>query len=258
MESSKPRQTICVSCSWSTLEPPTVGRGSIPPSWVAHGYPYDAQYIRERMRANFMESESFREVDAERLRRLQEFGIPPAIPEWDGWHTSSSIDVARIWHLIEEERRAPTPFRSLSSVAWLLLGEDPFAVPGIGPSPDQSSSELAEASQATASISDVGVADLLADSLPLLIAVGTLSLNTAAQSEDIVMAAARTSTAGGFNDPQTSVLAGGLTPPGGFNNPQVSIQTDGPTPLGGCNDPHAQLMAVDVQAEEGFNDPNAT
>jgi len=205
-----------------------------------------------------MESESFHEVDTECLRRLREFGIPPAIPEWDGWHTPSSIDVARIWHLIEEERRAPTPFRSLSSMAWLLLGEDPFAVPGIGPSPDQSSSESVEASQATASTSGVGVADPSADSLPLLVAVGTLSLNTAAQSEDVVMAAARTSTAGGFNDPQTSVLAGGLTPPGGFNDPQVSIQTDRPTPLGGCKDPHAQFMAVDVQAKEGFNDPNAT
>ena len=42
----------------------------IPPSWVAHGYPYGVQYICERMRENSMESESFREVDAERLRRL--------------------------------------------------------------------------------------------------------------------------------------------------------------------------------------------
>jgi len=171
------------------------------PSWVAHGYPYGAQYIRERMRANSIESESFCEVDAERLRHLREFGIPPTIPEWDGWHTPSSIDVAHIWHLIEEEQRAPTPFRSLSSMAWLLLGEDPFAVPGIGPSPDQSSLESAEASQATTSTSGVGVADPSADSLPLLIAVGMLSLNTAAQSEEVVMAAARTSTAGGFNDP---------------------------------------------------------
>jgi len=143
-------------------------------------------------------------------------------------------------------------------MAWLLLGEDPFAVPGIGPSPDQSSSESAEASQATTSTSGVGVADPSVDSLPLLVAIETLFLNMAAQSEDVVMAAARTSTAGGFNNPQTSVLVGGLTPPGGFNDPQVSIQTDRLTPLGGCNDPHAQLMAVDVQAEEGFNDPNAT
>jgi len=44
---------------------------------------------------------------------------------------------------------------------------------------------------------------------------------------------------------------------GEFNNPQSSILTGGLALLGGFNDPQAQDIVVDVQAGEGFNDPNA-
>jgi len=54
----------------------------IPPSWVAHGYSYSAQYIHKCIWANSMDSAFFQEVDAECLRCLQAFGVPDVIPEW--------------------------------------------------------------------------------------------------------------------------------------------------------------------------------
>jgi len=39
----------------------------IPPSWVVHGYPYSAQYIRKCIWANSMDSTFFQEVDVEHL-----------------------------------------------------------------------------------------------------------------------------------------------------------------------------------------------
>ena len=171
-------------------------------------------------------------INAECVQRIKDHRIPPAIPEWDGWHTPSSLDVACIWHLISEECLATSkPYRSLESDTWFLLGENIFTVPGIGPWP-VIQSPSAEALPATALSSAEEVAVLLS------ISIGALLLNAAMTDRDVVMMGNKPTVVGGSNDPQALTIAGGSLA------------------LGGSNDPQVQDMAVDVLTE-GSNNPQA-
>lgn len=202
----------------------------IPPEWMAHRYIYGAQYIHKHIVVNSMEHEFFLNIDAECIQSINGHGIPPTIPEWDEWHTPSSLNVAHIWHLMDKECLAtPTPYRSLGSNTWFLLGEDIFTVSDIGPWPVIQSLSV-EALPTTASLSVEGVVVSLSAS------ISVLSLNAAMTDGNVTMMGNKPIIVGGSNDSQASTSAGGSLA------------------LGGSNDPQAHDMAVDILTE-GSNDP---
>ena len=107
----------------------------IPPAWVAHGYPYGAQHIRGQTQAGSMNAPHLVDIDADRVRRIREGGIPQAIPEWDGWSDPSTHDIHCIWALITQENRSIPPIDCFDNDSWFQLGEDPMEAPGLGERP---------------------------------------------------------------------------------------------------------------------------
>jgi hypothetical protein len=56
----------------------------IPPKWVDHGYTFGLSFINHQLSiSQFVEF--YTQVDNERRARLDAYGVPPAIPGWDGW-----------------------------------------------------------------------------------------------------------------------------------------------------------------------------
>jgi len=96
----------------------------IPPSWVDHGYTYGINYI------NYQYSGSpyvtfFDEMDNKRLAQVRAYGVPPAIPEWDGWRHPTDEDIQRIRQLNANRvsREAPG-FDHRRERGWTRVGED--------------------------------------------------------------------------------------------------------------------------------------
>ena len=100
MEPGAPGLTVCTACSGETHAHQTDGykplpnlkhdsehivavliQNGIPSYWIAHRYPYGAQYIRDCLLANTMDTGLFQEVDVQCLHRIEQYGIPPEIPE---------------------------------------------------------------------------------------------------------------------------------------------------------------------------------
>ncbi|KAG6876580.1 hypothetical protein C0993_002096 [Termitomyces sp. T159_Od127] len=64
----------------------------IPPDWVDHAYMYGMVYLEQQFHQPTMSLDVFQDVNDERLQRLVVYGMPPAIPNWDGWREISEED----------------------------------------------------------------------------------------------------------------------------------------------------------------------
>jgi hypothetical protein len=71
----------------------------IPPGWIDHAYPFRLNYINHQY-AGSAYTQYFNEMDNKRLERIRAYGIPPAIPEWDGWRSPTDEDMHHIRMLI--------------------------------------------------------------------------------------------------------------------------------------------------------------
>jgi hypothetical protein len=81
-------------------------------------------YLDQQQASGGMMGGLLADVEVDRLRRVALHGVPPAIPQWDGWFYPSSEDLTRLWYFMEgEERRGIT---SLDSDNWLWVGESPL------------------------------------------------------------------------------------------------------------------------------------
>ena len=106
----------------------------IPPSWMDHSYLYGLTYLNAHYSGNGPHRALFDEIDNERLARLQLYGTPPPIAEWDGWRSPSEGDIARLHAIVDAvEDKPPAPRNSgnvpehrqgLEAPAWLLVGQD--------------------------------------------------------------------------------------------------------------------------------------
>ncbi len=97
----------------------------IPPSWVDHAYLYGLHLMAQSHTGSSCNEDLFRQYDEDHLRRLSEFGVPPPIPEWDGWRYPTSNDYQRLLLLTQLEDEANTE-ESFFDGRWLLVGESPF------------------------------------------------------------------------------------------------------------------------------------
>jgi hypothetical protein len=149
----------------------------IPPSWVAHGYLFGAQYIRDHTTAGSMNAPQYVDIDEDRMRRIREGGLPLAIPEWDGWSAPSNRDIHCIWALIAQERRLSPPVDCFESDAWLYLGEDPLEVPGLGAMPLFPMAGPSGASNVPHQETVEGPEEPMADN-PLSASIGALTIET--------------------------------------------------------------------------------
>ena len=92
----------------------------IPPSWIDHGYTYGLNFINYNI-ANPTYRELIDTVDNERHARLRAYGIPPAIPEWDGWRYPSEQDIARLHDIFDGEKQ-PTGEDFRNARGWATVG----------------------------------------------------------------------------------------------------------------------------------------
>ena len=100
----------------------TLMKNRVPIEWAEHAYLFGLYYLDYHFSSNIMSAIS-ESVDNERLKRLEQFGVPPALPDWNGWWTPKSDDWDRMHVLIFLEERKTPPLRSLEDPHWLLAGE---------------------------------------------------------------------------------------------------------------------------------------
>jgi hypothetical protein len=96
----------------------------IPPSWVDHSYTFGLNFINLQYSASQFVS-FYDEIDNERLERLRAYGVPNAIPEWDGWRHPTDDDVRRIRQLEAHRASREAPgYDHRRERGWTTVGED--------------------------------------------------------------------------------------------------------------------------------------
>ncbi|KAF8071444.1 hypothetical protein FPV67DRAFT_1666937 [Lyophyllum atratum] len=95
-----------------------------PIEWMHHIYTFGLHYLDHYYAAGAPYAELFRRVDDERLERLERRGVPPAMPQYDGWYYPTVDDITRIQTLIESEMDAGQADCRMNS-EWLDVGSDP-------------------------------------------------------------------------------------------------------------------------------------
>ena len=96
----------------------------IPPEWVDHGYTFGLNFINHQYQNSqlvlFLD-----EIDHERLERLRAYGVPPAIPAWDGWRHPTDEDIHRIRQLVAHRAATASPmYDHRTERGWTRVGED--------------------------------------------------------------------------------------------------------------------------------------
>jgi hypothetical protein len=81
----------------------------IPPLWIDHAYTFGLHYLNHYSHTKIGPfHELYRKTDQERLERLDQLGVPPALPEWDGWWCPTYDNITRlqlVMHIDEGEHR---------------------------------------------------------------------------------------------------------------------------------------------------------
>ncbi|KAH9480924.1 hypothetical protein JR316_0007527 [Psilocybe cubensis] len=97
----------------------------IPPEWIDHAYNFGFQYFNQKHSGTTMDESLYADIDNERLRRLDAFGEPAPIAEWDGWRPATEGDRIRLALILEQEEGLQPPRFSLRDSGWLLAGQPP-------------------------------------------------------------------------------------------------------------------------------------
>ncbi|KAG6893414.1 hypothetical protein C0992_010069 [Termitomyces sp. T32_za158] len=81
----------------------TMLANGIPVEWVDHAYTFGVVYLE----THFFEANALidhnQEIDNERHQCLDEYGKPPAIPQWDGWRVPTKGDMIHLHALLARE-----------------------------------------------------------------------------------------------------------------------------------------------------------
>ncbi|KAF8059516.1 hypothetical protein FPV67DRAFT_1675087 [Lyophyllum atratum] len=96
----------------------------IPISWMNHSYTYGLHYIDHYWTMAGPHRDLLRTVDNDRISRLDRWGVPPSLPQWDGWYHPTTDDITRIQTLMHVELHHDS-VDCLASSEWMLVGEDP-------------------------------------------------------------------------------------------------------------------------------------
>ncbi|GLB37188.1 hypothetical protein LshimejAT787_0402390 [Lyophyllum shimeji] len=95
----------------------------IPVEWADHAYTFGLYYWAFNYANSGASASFFRSIDDDRVVRLDRTGVPPAIPQWDGWRHPTTEDITRVQTLMYlelEERNMDC----LESRDWLRVGQD--------------------------------------------------------------------------------------------------------------------------------------
>ena len=102
----------------------TLETNHIPLTWVDHAYTYGLHYLNHHYKHSHEAEAIYQDLDNERICWLGVHGLPPAIPEWDGWYTPTTEDVGCI-HMLRITEEDRDHYCLDDSRDWLLAGEDP-------------------------------------------------------------------------------------------------------------------------------------
>ncbi|KAH9474192.1 hypothetical protein JR316_0013507 [Psilocybe cubensis] len=101
-------------------------RNRIPVSWIDHAYPFGFNYLNARISRPIPNNHHLAVYDDERLARIDRFGVPPAIPEWDGWRQPSEDDRLRLYVLMSLDEKAKPKCQGFQHYTWIRIGDPAF------------------------------------------------------------------------------------------------------------------------------------
>jgi hypothetical protein len=94
----------------------------IPVAWIHHAYPFAIWWVRQQLLRGNTSWPEWQDDDTERLRRLAQYGVPPAFRPWRGWYIPTRDDVVRISWLRDQELAADHDY--YHDPGWMNIGED--------------------------------------------------------------------------------------------------------------------------------------
>jgi hypothetical protein len=97
----------------------------IPVEWIDHGYVFGLQFMNQHYMGLEIDETLWGLYDDERLYRLEEYGVPPAIAAWDGEREPTEVEHLRltVMQSVDEERGLRDSFLGRG---WFRVGESPF------------------------------------------------------------------------------------------------------------------------------------
>lgn len=97
----------------------------VPQSWVDHTYLFGLWWMNHSYQGEAVHANMFDSFDDCCIEYLDRNGVPPAIPEWDGWRHPSNDDLNRFWYQDQLHSKASKPVNFYNR-GWLPTGGDPF------------------------------------------------------------------------------------------------------------------------------------
>jgi hypothetical protein len=96
----------------------------VPVSWADHAYTFGLHFLNHYTNGSPESRDLYEAVDDLRIVNLSVWGVPAAIPEWDGWRVPTVEDMDRVRQILQGEERKGI-YCTDDSPDWLLVGEDP-------------------------------------------------------------------------------------------------------------------------------------
>jgi hypothetical protein len=93
----------------------------IPVLWVDHAYTFGLHYLNHHLGHTTAAQSTLEAVDNMHIVNLSIWGVPPAISEWDEWHTVVEHDMLRLYQVLENEEHRDI-YCTDNSPAWLCVG----------------------------------------------------------------------------------------------------------------------------------------
>jgi hypothetical protein len=93
-------------------------------SWVDHAYTFGLHYLNHHLGHMTAAQNTLEAMDNMCIINLSVWGIPPAIPECDGWHMIMEQNMLHL-HQILENKECRDIYCTDDSPTWLSVGEDP-------------------------------------------------------------------------------------------------------------------------------------
>jgi hypothetical protein len=95
----------------------------IPVSWADHAYTFGLHFINHYTNGSLKSRDLYEAVDDLRIINLSVWGVPAAIPEWDGCHVPTVEDMDWVHQILLGEEHKGI-YCTDDSPDWLLVGED--------------------------------------------------------------------------------------------------------------------------------------
>ncbi|KJA16407.1 hypothetical protein HYPSUDRAFT_207106 [Hypholoma sublateritium FD-334 SS-4] len=95
-------------------------KNGMPVRVMNHCYSYGRQFLDQTF-YNVGRVHESRQVNAERVERLERFGTPPTIPEWTGWYAPTYDVIRRIKYVYHGAKKGEV---NLDNMFWTKYGDD--------------------------------------------------------------------------------------------------------------------------------------